>query len=210
MDTSETEFREAEADTATVDLSPTPGKVMQKLNITRSTYYEWMEYLGFKSQKQNGRAFLTNEQFDRLKELKMWRDQRGELIGFNEALKTNQADGDQLGELAVNGGGQLSDSGENIFTCEAESMEDEAIGDRDLLFDRAARIAAHRMTFPAELVNSLASQIEFDDLPEDLQQRVTAAQTAVNFLNPVRVARSLLDQHRSARNQPEPPNLISA
>lgn len=195
-----------------VTTCPTPEMVQEALEISKSTYYDWIKYLSIKATKENGRAFITLAEFDRLKELKMWFTQHNRLGGFLEAEKANNADGDRVGELAVAGGGQLAEeSGENIYTSQTVDAKAEAIGDEDALFDRAARVAARRMTFPAELVSELAGQISFDDLPPELQQQVTAATAAAspNFLNPATIARSLLDKRRSQQNQQEQGSLTN-
>jgi hypothetical protein len=192
---------------------PTPEMVQEELGISKSAYYDWIKYLSIKASKENGRAFLTLAEFDRLKELKMWFTQHNRLGGFLESEKQDSADGDRLGELAVSGGGELAeDSGENIYTSRAVDVEAEAVGDEDALFDRAARVAAKRMTFPAELVSELAGRIGFDDLPEHLQQQVTAATAAAspNFLNPATVARSLLEKRRGQQSQSDQKSLTSA
>jgi hypothetical protein len=195
---------------AEVQTCPTPDQVMEELGIGKSAYYDWINYLGIKAGKESGRAYLTNEQYDRLKELKMWRDRYGKLEGFLEAEGNDRADGDEVGELAVSGGGELAEEpGENVYT--SQTIDAEAIGDEDALFDRAARVAAKRMTFPAELVNELAGRIGFDDLPEHLQQQVSAATAAAspNFLNPVTVARSLLEKRRSQQDPADQKSLTN-
>jgi hypothetical protein len=204
--------RNSDAVEAEVQACPTPDQVMEELGLGNSAYYDWINYLGIKATKENGRAYLTLKQFDRLKELKMWKDQHGKLQGFLEAEESDRADGDQLGELAVAGGGELAqEPGENIYTSQTVDVEAAAIGDEDALFNRAARVAAKRMTFPAELVSELAGRIGFDDLPEHLQQQVTAATAAAspNFLNPATVARSLLEKRRGQQSQSDQKSLTN-
>jgi hypothetical protein len=204
--------RNSDAVEAEVQTCPTPDQVMEELGLGNSAYYDWINYLGIKATKENGRAYLTLKQFDRLKELKMWKDQHGKLQGFLEAEGNDRADGDAVGELAVAGGGELTqDAGENIYTSQTVDVEAEAIGDEDALFDRAARMAAKRMAFPAELVSELAGRIGFDDLPEHLQQQVSAATAAAspNFLNPATVARSLLEKRRGQQSQSDQKSLTN-
>jgi hypothetical protein len=194
---------------STTEISITPESLMIELGVEKSAFYKWKDYLGEKFEKQNGKAFVTKDQADRFKELKMWRDQRGQLTGFLEAEKADSADGDRFGQLATTGDGDgaIDAPTENIYSY----TEAQAVGDEDLLFYRAARMAAHRMAFPAELVGAMASQIAFEDLPPELQQQVTAASAAAspNFLDPAAIARSLLEKRRG-QNQPAQENLANA
>ncbi len=178
-----------------VETCPTPEQVMEALKIPKSTYYEWMQYLGEKAVKQNGRAYLTNEQFDRLKELKMWVDQHGKKAGFLEVEKADSSDLDPVGELAVADSGQLAD-GAPVIDAEQQFVDEQ--GDR--VFREAAKLAAHRIyTVPALVVDELAQQMTAADIPAEITAEAQAnAAEVINpkSLNPQAIAARLLEQRR--------------
>jgi hypothetical protein len=195
---------------AEVQTCPTPDQVMEELGIGKSAYYDWINYLGIKAGKESGRAYLTNEQYDRLKELKMWRDRYGKLEGFLEAEGNDRADGGEHGELAVSGGGQLAEeSGENIYT----SPDEQFVADEgDRVYRQAAQLAAHRLiTVPAQVVDELANKLTIADIPADITAAAQQqAQQVINplSLNPTAIAAKLLEQNRQGRQAPR--NSISA
>jgi hypothetical protein len=178
--------------------------VMEELGIGKSAYYDWINYLGIKAGKESGRAYLTNEQYDRLKELKMWRDRYGKLEGFLEAEGNDKADGDWVGELAVAGGGQLAEEpGENIYTSPDEQF---VASEGDRVYRQAAQLAAHRLiTVPAQVVDELANKLTIADIPADITAAAQQqAQQVINplSLNPTAIAAKLLEQNRQGRQAP--------
>ena len=65
---------------------------------------------------------------------------------------------------------------------------------------QAAEIKAQGLAMPDLVALQLSSQMTFDDLPEDLQQKVSAVKEAASpKMNPASVASDLLAQYRATR-----------
>ena len=162
-----------------------PDALMDQLGIKKQTYYTYLNHLGIKAQKDSaGKAYLTNEQANLMR-----------------SLRAHVTSGGKIEDFSVEH--SLSVRGEETLAAELPELptEDptEAI-DMDALMREAANIAGHRMTLANQIVLQLANQMTYEDLPEDVKQKVDSVRNAATVtMQPGKIAADLLSQWRQQR-----------
>lgn len=130
----------------------TPETAMKELGIGKSQYYARLDKLGIKAKRQNGKAYLDDEQMKKLRD-------------YSEpenAIATIDNDS----EITL----------ENIAPTEEEISEEKG---RDI-YREAAELKAQQLITPDLVKMYIASSIGENDLPPDLLQTVIAAREAAN------------------------------
>lgn len=169
---------------STVERQIRPDEAMELLGVKKDAYYARLKFLGIKTEKdKDGKAYLSQEQFDQLVELGSWIEQNGKMEGFpnsNSALATSQA-------------GSLLDTDQP--EAEAGDRYSEQLDD---LIRSAAELKAHQIVMPDLVIRELAGRMDYSDLPADLKAKVDAVKegSRPNF-QPATIAANLLDQWRS-------------
>jgi len=188
-------------DTTSTEISP--EQVIEKLGIPKSSYYEWMKFLSEKAEKDNGRAYLTEKQIERLTRLKDWKDKNGKLQGFLEQENSDRAlalinEAEQSGSLEEQRvlGDEVDLSEQRVLGDESRNLEDKG----DVLLEEAQRLVVRRRTYRNEVVAALADSMSEDDLDPQYQAQIKARSSAVNFPSPQTVASKILSQWRSSKN----------
>ena len=169
-----------------------PDALMDEIGVKKQTYYTYLNHLGIKAQKDSsGKAYLTNEQANLVRE-----------------LREHVVAGGKIEEFAIsNSLSVVGDSGLAAEMPELPSAEDPSAGfdfDMEALMREAANLAGHRMTLANQVVLQLASQMTYEDLPGDVQAKVDSVRTAATAnVQPGKIAADLLGQWRQRRQQQE-------
>lgn len=195
-----------------------PEDLIEKYGIKNAAYYRRLKFLGIKAAKdEEGKAYLIDEQVELMDRLHEHIINGGTMDGFElnpgeekpVVQSTNDVDdnAESGGQLAVKGSSELAASKSNsspqpdsvIEQKIPETQPDFSQGNERLIRE-AAEIKAQGLALPDLVKLQLASQMTFSDLPEDLQQKVTAVREAANpKMNPASVASDLLAQYRASR-----------
>lgn len=174
---------------STVERQIRPDEAMELLGVKKDAYYARLKFLGIKTEKdKDGKAYLSQAQFDQLVELGSWIEKTGKMEGFsnnNSALVTT------------------SESGSLLDVEQSAGEEGDRYADQmDDLIRAAAELKAHQIVMPDLVVRELAGRMDYSDLPADLKAKVDAVKegSRPNF-QPAAIAANLLDQWRSKQAQ---------
>jgi hypothetical protein len=160
-----------------------PDEAMEQLGVKKDGFYSRLKYLSIKLDKDDdGKTFLTQDQFDRLEALGEHIKTTGKMDGF---LDKNSA-------LAVNQDGGLAETAVEFGEIPIEEPLEE-------LMQQAGRLAARRLLAPLQVIHAIADQMDYEDLPENLRQEVDSAREQTQ--NPPKyqaqsIASDLLSQWR--------------
>jgi hypothetical protein len=169
-----------------------PDELMLELGIKKDAYYKDLSYLDITPEKDSeGKAYLTNEQADKIRALRNHVNETGKRNGFdnNSIVKV-----DDSNELVSNN----NESDEDIYI----NREEPTAKIHSDLVRQAEELAARGMAMNDLIKIQLASQMSFDDLSPDLQEKVRIAHEVANpKFHPAEIAKQLLAQHRSQKAQ---------
>ena len=171
-----------------------PADLMAELDVKKSTYYGDLEYLDIKASKdESGKTYLTFEQASAVKALR------------SHVSQTGKRDGFVYGGLVVSSNNELAANLEANNTEEnniyVQKEEPTAKLESDIVRE-AEELAARGMAMNDLVKLQLASQMSFDDLSPDLQEKVNIAREVANpKFQPADIASQLLAKHRSQKAQ---------
>jgi hypothetical protein len=176
------------------DNSIRPDELMVELNIKKDAYYKDLSYLDIAPEKDSeGKCYLTIEQADRIRALRNYVIETGKRNGFENNSIVKVDDSNEL----------VSDSSEAESEIYINRQEPTAQLDLNILRE-AEELAARGMAMKDLIKIQLASQMSFDDLSPDLQEKVNIAREVANpKFTPAAIATQLLAQHRSQKAQVE-------
>lgn len=174
---------------SSVDNLVRPEDLMAELELKKSTYYDDLNYLNISASKdENKKAYLTIEQANQVRALRSY------------VIENGKRDGFVYGGLAVSNNSDLATNSEetNIYV-----QPEEPTANLDSRIVREAEeLAARGMAMKDLIKIQLASQMSFDDLSPDLQEKVNIAREVANpKFTPAAIAHQLLAQHRSQKAQ---------
>ncbi len=169
-----------------------PSDLMAELDIKKSTYYGDLEYLDIKAGKdESGKTYLTFSQANQIRALR------------SHVSKTGKRDGFVYGGLVVSNNNDLAINSEANNTEENNiyvQKEEPTANLESNIVREAEELAARGMAMNNLLKIQLASQMSFDDLSPDLQEKVNIAREVANpKWTPAELAQKILAQHRSSR-----------
>ncbi len=167
-----------------------PDELMAELGIKKSKYYEILKDLGIKASKDSSKkSYLTLEQALDVKTYLLDDIQTSENDDSDNSSIVKADDSNLVASTNNN-------SAEDIYV---KSEEPTAQLDSDLVRE-AEELAARGMAMNNLLKIQLASQMSFDDLSPDLQEKVNIAREVANpKWTPAELASKILAQHRSSR-----------
>jgi hypothetical protein len=171
-----------------------PDQLQDELGIKKDAYYSYLKHLGIKAQRgADGKSYLDPEQADLIRAI------RAHVVGGGKIEDFVISDYEPVGSLAVADNRDLA--GEMPLGGQQRPEQEPAEGfDMDALMREAAQIAAHRMSYADEVRLQLASQMTYDDLPDDIRAQVDAVrQAAMPSEQPGKLAADLLTQWRRRR-----------
>ena len=171
-----------------------PDELMAELNIKKDAYYKDLRYLDITPDKDTeGKAYLTNEQADRIRSLRNHVVETGKRNGFDNSSIVKVEDSNDL----------VSNSREAENDIYVKPEEPTAKIKSDLVRE-AEELAARGMAMNDLIKIQLASQMSFEDLSPDLQEKVNIAREVANpKFTPAAIAEQILAQHRSQKAQAE-------
>ena len=172
------------------DNSIRPDDLMSELDIKKDAYYKDIKHLDIKPAKDSeGKSYLTIEQADAIRSLRNHVNKTGSRRGFVSSSIVKVEDSN-LAE-------STSSEAENDIYVNAEEPTDKIQSD---IVREAQELAARGMAMNDLIKIQLASQMGFDDLSPDLQEKVNIAREVANpKFQPAEIAQQLLAQHRSQR-----------
>ena len=170
-----------------------PDELMRELGIKKSKYYEILKDLGIKASKDSTKkSYLTFEQAESVRTYLLDHIQSSENDDFGNSYIV-KADDSNLAAQANN-----NTEENNIYV---QKEEPTASVDSDIVRE-AEELAARGMAMNDLIKIQLASQMSFDDLSPDLQEKVNIAHEVANpKFTPAAIARQLLAQHRQQKAQ---------
>lgn len=139
----------------------TPETAMKQLGIGKTQYYARLDKLGIKAKRQNGKAYLDEEQMAKLRD---YSEPENAIATIDTEV-----------EISL----------ENLPNQEEISEERK----RDVL-EEAQELCAQQLAMPDLVKLYLAAGMTFEDLPPHLQDKVVAAREAANF-NPKKSAQTI-------------------
>ena len=174
---------------STLDQIIRPEQLMEELGVKKDAYYADLKYLGIKADKDDdGKAYLTDEEAEKVKALR------------SHVIKTGKRDGFVYGGLAVSNNNELATNSisDDIYV---EPEEPTSSFDINELMREAAELKAREIAMASLVKRELADRMTEDDLPTDLQEKVAIAREAANpKWKPADVAQTLLAQYRSQKD----------
>ncbi len=146
-----------------------PTDLMAELGIKKDVYYLDLQFLGIKAIKgEDRKAYLTQEQADRVRALRSYMNQTGTRVGFD--------DGKPVNGLAVKEKNELAN--QDIYTKPEDPIADQDMG--QVLFRKGAELKAREVAMPDLVVRAIADQLSEEQLPEDLKEKVELCREAAN------------------------------
>ncbi len=197
-----------------------PEALQAQLSIGRDAYYSDLRYLGIKADKdEEGKAYLTFEQAEQVRQLRSYVNNYGTRKGFvyekvddesnietsivtttnNSIETTGTSENNSIETIQSSLETEIATTTEeDIYISETSPTDDI---DLDNLVRNAQELAARNIAIPSLIAAELAENMGFDDLPPDLQEKVRIAKDAANpkKYQPKTIARDLLKQLRSRR-----------
>jgi hypothetical protein len=183
-----------------------PDDLMQELGIKKDTYYADLNYLEIKASKdENGKAYLTNEQANLVRELRSHVSQTGKREGFVSS-SPDDINGDLVHHQSRQEIAAFSEEAEevdpsttlrvnlNIPQAEQEGYEENL----EKLIYEAAQLKMQNLSAPHLVKLHLAQQMSEEDLPPEMREKVQQVRDAANpKFQPSSVANNLLQQWRN-------------
>ena len=169
-----------------------PDELMVELDIKKDAYYKDLNYLDIKPDKDSeGKCYLTIEQANEIRALRNHVNETGSRKDFtnNSIVKV-----DDSNEIVSN---NTEDENDIYINREEPTAKLESNIVRE-----AEELAARGMAMKDLIKIQLASQMSFEDLSPDLQEKVNIAREVANpKFTPAAIAHQLLAQHRSQKTQ---------
>ena len=168
-----------------------PDELMAELGIKKDAYYKDLNYLDITPEKDlSGKAYLTNEQANQIRALRSHVQITGKRNGFDNSSIVKV---DDSNEIVSNN----NESSEDIYI----NREEPTAKLESTIVREAEELAARSMAMNDLIKIQLASQMSFDDLSPDLQEKVNIAREVANpKWTPASLAETILAQHRQSRS----------
>lgn len=176
-------------------------ELLEKYQIKKDAYAARVKFLGLVAHRDDkNRVCFTTEQVQLMDELHEHIKKTGKMEGFSTTKTDESGALVQANENAIATEDTTAGlTGEDIYV---EPEAPTSGMDIDGLMREAAELKAKNLAMPDLVKLSLAQGMTFDDLPEDLQEKVNLAHEAANPKDtPASIASNLLAQYRSGKNQ---------
>ena len=169
-----------------------PDELMSELGIKKDAYYKDLSYLEIKPDKDSeGKSYLTIEQANEIRGLRNHVKITGSRKNYQSSSIVKVDDSKEL----------ISHDNEAQNDIYVNAEEPTAQINSDIIRD-AQELAARGMAMNDLIKIQLASQMSFDDLSPDLQEKVNIAHEVANpKFTPAAIAQQLLAQHRNQKAQ---------
>lgn len=177
----------------------TPDTVKKQLNIGKTQYYQYLKDLGITATKVNGKAALTEEDYERLRS--HIEKVRAAAPGKSNTSPETTPNAPPDEKEVKNALATVDDSGEiETSTPVVDLNDNESV---KAFIRRAQELKASELVQADLVLAQLASQMTFEDLDPDLQAQVEQQrrEAATPFAPPAAIAHRLLSQHRSGKQK---------
>lgn len=156
-----------------------PDDLMSELSIGKDTYYDDLRFLGLRAEKDSeGKAYLTEEQANLVRALRSHVSNVGKREGFFDS------------KLVTSDRPELESS-------DRPAADDNEGFDIEELIRRAAELKGQQLAMGDLVTLELAKRMTYEDLPDDVKQKLAAVREAANpKAQPAQVAEKLLSQWR--------------
>ena len=163
-----------------------------KSGIKKSKYYQVLSQLEIKADRDSSNiSFLTDEQADRV---------RAYMLDDEESEKNEDSDNSSM--VKVNNSNEITSNNNKTEEDIYINREEPTAKINTDIVREAQELAARGMAMNDLIKIQLASQMSFDDLSPDLQEKVNIAHEVANpKFTPADIATQLLAQHRSQKAQ---------
>lgn len=170
-----------------------PDEAMQELGIKSDAYYSRMKFLDQRAAKdKDGKAYISQGQFDQLMALGQHIEATGKMEGFivSNAVGSSLVTQDESGLMNEAVVGEVEES----------ARMDE--GQQEQLIRMAAELKTQRLITIPRIVEAIANQMSEEELPEDLRAVVNQSREAVSSpkVQPAQMAANILNQWRSQQS----------
>ncbi|MFP4133007.1 MAG: hypothetical protein ACLFTJ_02515 [Halothece sp.] len=182
-----------------------PKEASKMLGISMSTYYDHLRFLGEEAKKgEAGKTYITVQQFQKLKKLTAYIKETGTKDGFleNEAREVNNQEDvsekakDDITQITkTNKTGIESNKDNKIEAKEEEEINFKTLEEHEKEHFKKLIRSAQEWKAGTEIAKyTLASQMDENDLPEDLRDKVeeVKGQTIPKSQSPLQIASDLL------------------
>jgi hypothetical protein len=167
-----------------VDYQIRPEDLQDELGIKKDAYYAYVKFLSLKIEKSEGKAFLSGEQANLLRSLRSHVLEHGKMDGFSNR---------NGGELAAVEFGSLTENAiPDVQEIPIVQSEDEL----NHLIRAAAELKGQRLVTPQLVISELADRMTYEDLPDDVKQKVDAVRQSASPKSPSQLADQLLSRYR--------------
>ena len=166
-----------------IDYQIRPDDLMEELGIKKDAYYAYIKFLDIKIEKADGKAYLSQEQADLMRSLRSHVLETGKMEGFANS---------NSGELVTVESANLTEQPIQSQEIPIGQSDD----DLDQLIRAAAELKGQRLAMPQMIVNALADKMTYEDLPDDVKQKVDAVRESTSPKHPSQLADQLLARYR--------------
>lgn len=175
-----------------------PDDLMQELGIKKDTYYADLNYLEIKASKdENGKAYLTNDQAIRVRELRSHVTETGKREGFASSM-TDDIKGDLVHGQSSQEMAAFKEEAEEVDLEIPQAEPEEYEENLEHLIHEAAKLKMQNLSAPHLVKLHLAQQMSEEDLPPEMREKVQQVRDAANpKFQPSSVASNLLSQWRN-------------
>jgi len=175
-----------------------PDDLMQELGIKKDTYYADLNYLEMKASKdENGKAYLTNEQANFVRELRSHVSQTGKREGFVSS-SSDDINGDLVHHQSRQEIAAFSEEAEEVDLNIPQAEQGGYEENLEKLIYEAAQLKMQNLSAPHLVKLHLAQQMSEEDLPPEMREKVQQVRDAANpKFQPSSVANNLLQQWRN-------------
>lgn len=175
-----------------------PEELFNRYGIKSAAYYKRINFLNIQAKKDSeGKAYLTNEQVEIMDSLHEYINENNKMEGFISNNKNEKT----AGTMTVSGRSELTQAKpDSVIEQQIPETQPNFSQGMENLIREAAEIKAQGLAMPDLVKLQLAQQMTFNDLPDDLRDKVTAVREAASpKMQPAGIARQLLAQHRASR-----------
>lgn len=177
---------------STVEHQIRPDALMDELGIKKDSYYTYLKQLEIKAEKDStGKVYLNQEQANLMRQL------RSHVLAGGKIEEFSVRNSEPSGLVCADAGAMSGQDSETV------ADEGEPYGlNFEALMTEAAELAGHRMTMGDQLVLQLASQMTYEDLPDQVRTKVDRVREATRpKFQPETIATNLLNQWRQQRSE---------
>lgn len=163
--------------------------IISELSLNKTTVYKDIKFLNIETAKdEDNETSITNEDYQRILNLRKHIELTGTRNGFEE---------EKEGQLIVRDNTNISQQNEELEEIYVDAPEPPQDNYEDDFMRSAFELKAREIAMPDLVKRALADEIQEEDLPQDLKDKVNNARESANpKFSPSQVATTLLRSYR--------------